>query len=227
MKPRPPLPRRMLSLPKFQGLRIPASVVYDSAGKPDFRIMHPERYLRLLRERRCGICGTGLGVKLAFVGGPRSMESRYFTDLPMHRLCAEYALQVCPFLAVPSHQYNNVRPIGDATVNEHVSTDKPAMFGLGITDGYGAEFISSNHLLIYANPFEAVHWWAGGERLKPQQAGDLALPDGDISRRAQDSGRGDSAANDGSRESLPATVSRVSPPGAGGTSRPSYLRRGR
>lgn len=155
-------PRRIARLKRdIRGYPIPHTVAYRPDGSPDFRAIDQEKWLQAARLRRCGICGDVLGARIAFVGGPRSIANRIFTDLPMHRDCATYALRVCPFLAAPSFAYRRSIPEG-MDVNTHVSTVRPDRFGLAICKDFRLARLTSNDVVIVASKFERVEWWAQG-----------------------------------------------------------------
>lgn len=157
-----PIPARVAALQRdARGLPIPYTVLIDSTGKPDFRVIDPLKWQRAVRCRVCGICGEPLGSRVAFVGGPSSITNRLFTDLPMHRECATYALQVCPFLAAPTFAYAAKLPVG-TRANEHVTTSRPDCFGLGITRSYWPAQLGAD-VVLQAAPFESIEWWAYGE----------------------------------------------------------------
>lgn len=130
-------------------------------GVVDFRTMDPYKVAALIQRRCCALCGEPLGSRMAFVGGPRSTEARCYTDGPMHRDCAIYALQVCPFLAAPSFGYRKSAP-EDAVVNEAVTTQRPDVFGLGICRDFAVGLMGGQHLVMQASPFESVSWWRHG-----------------------------------------------------------------
>lgn len=160
-------PKRIQRLPcDARGYPIPANVLVTD-GVPDFRTIDPDKIVWAVQYKRCAICGEPLGSHVAFVGGPRSIKSRWFSDAPMHRDCAVYALQVCPFLAAPSFGYRKSVP-EDATVNLLVSTERPEVFGLGITRGYEPA-VHGGHLLLHAAPFESLSWWKGGHEVPAGQ----------------------------------------------------------
>lgn len=123
-----------------RGYPIPYNVTRDKKGKPDFRVMDPVKWGDCVVYRKCALTGLPLGDDIAFVGGPMSMQSRLFADAGMLPEAAEYALQVCPFLAAPNFSYAEVgggKLRGEAVrVDPAVSTTRPERFGLGITSSY-------------------------------------------------------------------------------------------
>lgn len=156
-----PMPARIARLPRDpRGYPIPVNVL-NSNGKLDFRAIDPDKAQRLIAQRCCALCGEPLGSRIAFVGGPRSIENRFFSDAAMHRDCAIYALQVCPFLAAPSFGYRKSVP-EEMAVNAAVSTERPEAFGLGICRDYTTHLIGGVHLVLQATPFESVSWWRNG-----------------------------------------------------------------
>jgi hypothetical protein len=159
------IPPRVASMARdARGYPIPFFAARDGSGAPDFRIMDNEKWVRATRLRCCGICGEHLGSRVAFVGGPLSMQSRFFRDLPMHRDCAVYAVRVCPFIAAPSFGYAKAVPQG-ADVSANVSDERPERFGLAITKGFAVRRLNGE-LVIQAQPFESVQWWLHGGPLQ-------------------------------------------------------------
>jgi hypothetical protein len=83
-------------------------------GVPDFAVTSPSRILVCAVERRCSICGLGLGKgvvwrvvaadeAVAMVTDPTAFENDAETVEPAgHRLCMTYAAVVCPWLARPN-----------------------------------------------------------------------------------------------------------------------------
>jgi|TARA_Y100001934_G_C12387159_1_gene797226 hypothetical protein len=164
-----PTPKRIKALPKDdRGYPVPffASVI---GGKPDFRVIDPVKWRECVEQHRCSICGKGLGKRIAFVGGPRSIENRLFTDAPMHPECATYALQACPFMAAPKFGYHgDVAAVaaGEAKTISAVTTQRPERFGLGLTKGFRfARLNGSNDIVLQAAVFDSVSWWAYGQKV--------------------------------------------------------------
>lgn len=152
-----------------RGYPIPASVVIDANGKPDFRVINPEKAMAMLLSRRCALCDKSMGRVVTFVGGPLSMRSRSFTDGPMHDECAQYALKVCPFLAAPKFAYSRSHDVAGVEVAtiESVSKDRPAYFGHGYTTDYHLMQIPGA-VLIIAEPWFGVEWWKDGKALEDE-----------------------------------------------------------
>jgi len=166
----PHMPPRIAALPRHRGLPVPAMVQYDIHGVPDFKVIDMAKWTALVRSRGCGICGAKMGARVWFVAGPKSIEARIFTDLPMHEDCAEFALRTCPFLALPRFRYIQalVKVEGvQINVNEHVSTQRPDRFGLARSSGYRVVVIEggSGIPMLQAAPFSEVQWWREGQRV--------------------------------------------------------------
>ncbi len=93
------------------------------------------------------------------------MASRAFTDPGMHLDCAEYALKVCPFLAAPNFRYAEKIAEGEAVfVHNAVSTERPNVFGLGITDDYDLAVVEGT-LVVRSAPFRQVRWFRRGREI--------------------------------------------------------------
>lgn len=169
-----PMPPRVAALPRDErGYPIPATAFRNAAGVPDFRVIDAAQNQRLMRSHRCGICGEVMGKYVAFVGGKASMASRCFYDIGMHKECAEYALKTCPFLAAPKFAYTRALaepPEGVAFEELSGSTDRPRLFGLGITrEGYVQTNIVAGKFLkepvIRAGEWHTLAWWMGGKEV--------------------------------------------------------------
>ena len=167
-----PIPGRLARRPRDKrGYPIPAMVLIKADGTPDFRVTDVEKWVKACNERTCALCGEQLGRHLAFVGGPRVHENRLFTDLPMHLECAEYALRVCPYIAVPNFKYANALPdVGEGVslrVAAEVEVARPDRFMLGITRSYQVVMLpGGGSYAVRAAPWEQVAWWQDGKCLE-------------------------------------------------------------
>ena len=162
-----PIPGRLARRPRDRrGYPIPAMVLIKEDGTPDFRVTDVEKWVKACNERTCALCGEQLGRHLAFVGGPLAYENRLFTDLPMHLECAEYALRVCPYIAVPNFKYASPLPdIGEDVslrVAAEVEVVRPDRFMLGITRSYQVVKLPGGSYAVRAAPWEQVAWWQDG-----------------------------------------------------------------
>lgn len=71
----------------------------DDEGAPQFKTNNEARRVECIYTDRCGMCGQAHSSWYAFIGDAESCESRVFSEPAMHRDCARYVLQACPFLA--------------------------------------------------------------------------------------------------------------------------------
>lgn len=109
------IPARMAHLKRDpRGYPIPHMVLIDDGGRPHFQINDESIRQQMIHDDRCAICGTKLFRGRWFVGGPLSAfsERGSYIDPPLHLECAEFALQVCPYLAAPHYG----REIGTKTL---------------------------------------------------------------------------------------------------------------
>jgi hypothetical protein len=97
-----PMPARIARLPRNKvGYPIPWFVGEQPDGTFDIRIVDPAKHVEAVRSRLCWVCGHPLGAYVAFLVGPMCAINLISGEPPSHRDCAEYAVRVCPFLAVP------------------------------------------------------------------------------------------------------------------------------
>ena len=92
------IPDFLAHLPRFGEYPVPFTQMWID-GKPDFRVVDPEKSLKCIQEKLCAICGVKLGEFCYFIGGPLSKQNRLFVDPPMHEQCAVFASTVCPFVS--------------------------------------------------------------------------------------------------------------------------------
>lgn len=183
-----PIPIWMQKLPKDKrGYPIPVLVQRDTDGRPHFTINDESVRQRVLKEDRCGICDRKLLRRRASVGGPSAAFHPFgaYIDPPMHPECARYALQVCPYLAVPSWTKRiEGRTLDPSKLPEGVigvtdptmDPNQPELFVLVLHDGqnYVVNEFGFKQYVKPKKPYVAVEYWRGGERL-PDNIGEAAV----------------------------------------------------
>lgn len=153
----PEMPSILAHLDRTErGMPIPWFVDRPANGKIDFRVMNPASYSLAIRSRLCWICGRILGRYVAFTGGPLSIAQKIFSDPPSHRDCTEYALKVCPFMAIGIQRRNDDMPAHVYLPGEHVA-DNPGVFGMLITTRY--KFAG---LMFHADDQRELQWYHKG-----------------------------------------------------------------
>jgi hypothetical protein len=80
-------------------------------GKPDLGIQDAAKVASCLREWRCHVCGEKLGKLGYFVAYEPVPKRPRFLDPAIHRECAMYSLQVCPYLANPSAKHRSAKAL--------------------------------------------------------------------------------------------------------------------
>lgn len=182
------MPPRVAVLPRDRrGLPIPAVVMRDGLGQPHFTMNDARIAERIAREGRCGICGERLGAFKCFVGGPGSAfhpEGRYF-DGPVHMDCGEFALRVCPYLALAGSYAKRIGartlrpeaiPAGAVLISEDPTSHppQPAVFVMGsckrFSRDHGGHFIPER-------PWAQVRFFRAGQEIDSAEARRLAAED--------------------------------------------------
>lgn len=113
----------------------------------------------------CAICGQPLGRHKAFVGGPKSVGSMAFAEAPFHRDCAEFGLQVCPYV-LTGHDHQSNKPTDEYIVNNMVDPKNPKIFALVIATKFS--FIQSHKTFLITEQ-DSVHWWKHGKPATPEE----------------------------------------------------------
>jgi hypothetical protein len=184
-----PIPERMRLLPRDRrGYPVPFIVMRDNDGKPHFTINDEDRRRFVLKNDRCPLCNHGLFRGRWYVGGPRcAFDPRgAYLDPPMHHECAEYALQVCPYLAAPNYS----KRIDDKTLDPaksdalivaspEVENDRPDFFVAVMALGHT---ITPEGFMVPKRPFRRVEFWRRGKRLAVRR-GDIVK--GDMTQAAR------------------------------------------
>lgn len=189
------IPLIMKSLPKDKrGYPIPYIAQIDKNGKPHFTITDEMKRQQVLLDDLCGICGKKLVRFRYLVGGVKSafMDEGAYLDPPMHMQCAEYALQVCPYIANPS--YNKEKLINDKTWDYEnnpnlaiidVNNSMPPVGDLFVMVGFAEmKYVMAGSIVRFVKPekpYKHCSYWQAGERLNPKEglalAKELLLPE--------------------------------------------------
>ena len=170
----PEIPKRMRTLERDpRGYPIPYIVMRDANGRPHFTINAYDRVKAAIRRKTCGICGYRLRESYWFVGGKKCFTepNGAFLDPAMHRECAEFALQTCPYLALPSYNKRiddrtlspDAMPQGASIIGHvEVPDERPDVFGLGNTKSYRVVDDMPGALVIVPGPWRYVEFWRHG-----------------------------------------------------------------
>jgi hypothetical protein len=95
------MPERIKRLPVDErGYPCPWFIAWDN-GKPEFRAMDGQKFIRAVRDKLCWVCGEALGRWKTFTLGPMCGISRTTSEPPSHLECARWSCENCPFLSNP------------------------------------------------------------------------------------------------------------------------------
>lgn len=177
-----PAPKRMAHLDRDErGYPIPAMVFRDETGRPHFTINNEADRFILLMDDKCSICGEKLLRLRWFVGGPLSAFHKHgsYMDPPLHRECMHYALQVCPYLALPSYTKRiDARTVRDPEPNRIFldSTqipERPVVFVCVGATGQSIRNTGDPLSPIYVTPkrpYKAIEYWREGRQISEADA---------------------------------------------------------
>jgi hypothetical protein len=160
-----PIPKRIAKLPVDErGYPIPFFVGYDDRGLPDFRMMDAHKLSRAIKDRLCWICGQPLGHYLAFCIGPMCALNRNNAEPPMHKECAEFSVQACPFLLNPDQKRNPRKVHGEwrEPAGEMIKRN-PGVALIWITDHYDVyiDHRTNGPLFRLGEALEVSYWREG------------------------------------------------------------------
>lgn len=105
------------------------------SGKPMFAKPHSVRQRMSIAKMLCTVCGRPTGADQWWFRLGRFQEGWFMTtEAPVHRVCADYALTVCPHLRGHADDLSPF-PSGAKTLRAMVGGSEVATdFGLSITD---------------------------------------------------------------------------------------------
>lgn len=160
-----PLPVRMQHLAiDERGYVVPWFVAWHD-GKPEFRAMDGDKFVRAIREKICWVCGAKLGVNLAFVAGPMCGINRTSSEPPSHLECALWSARNCPFLSNPRMVRREDEEINNQQLRDNAAgfaiSRNPGVAMIWITRNYEVFKTNGGYLIEMGEPSE-VQWWACG-----------------------------------------------------------------
>jgi len=149
------IPDFLSHLKTYGGYPVPFVQMYFD-GKPDFRVIDPERAEQCLKEKLCAICGKRLGEFCYFIGSSLCKENHLFPDAPMHEQCADFASKACPFVSGRKDEYST-RSLDETvtTILEMASSGRPDKMYIFETRTKTVRRVSVN-----GNPFIQAGTWS-------------------------------------------------------------------
>lgn len=158
------LPESLAARPLDPRRRLPVPYVSEHPtrdGQPivDFTAINADRADEVGRARRCSLCGTGMGYRVAFLGGPASAANRLYSDPPGHPECMRAAVALCPYIAIGRARRATARRLQPDTVTPPGFSDtKPTEWLLGITRNY--RMLRRRGTLVFRPaPFTSIEHW--------------------------------------------------------------------
>ena len=97
-----PVPQGLAERPRAGWHGVPAPFACeDENGSVELGAVVKKRAVQCALSRICGLCGESLSWGVTFLGSPEEADDNLFHFPPLHRECAEAALEIYPPLAVP------------------------------------------------------------------------------------------------------------------------------
>lgn len=166
------IPVKMEHLQKDKrGYPVPFSIYRNKSGEPDFRMHDPDRLRKCMEEAKCSICGTSLNDDIWLLAGAKTALTPQgaYLDPPMHKECGTYALQVCPYLAMPSFRKISPNEIENSNA-VRMFDGKPTVFAFVKTSGYLLIAYRETKVIIPHRPFHHTEYWREGRQLTWNEA---------------------------------------------------------
>jgi hypothetical protein len=180
-----PVPNKMQDLPTERGYPVSVIILHDETGKAHFKINDSRKVDMCMYENLCTICGKKLDDDKWMIGGPVSAfhPGGVYVDAPVHKECGEYALKVCPYLAVSRYtQQIDIEKLGTLKfdggegygfVNMTQSDERVPFFVFSKVKKYEVTRRGFNKYLIPEKPFLEIEYWTEGEQISKEEAGVL------------------------------------------------------
>ncbi len=158
-----------------RGLPVPYVVLKDQNGKHHFKVNDQKKTINCIIGELCTICGTKMSRNNQWlVGGIASAfdPSGYYFDHPVHKECAEYALQVCPYLAYRNYTAKTDIVKLQKQIKDTVLLDDPTMdsdrlplFVLIRPEEINLYGSINNIKVVPSRPALETEFWDNGERI--------------------------------------------------------------
>ena len=160
-----------------KGMYAPA-IILKEGDVHHFKINDDRKVMICVIEKRCSICGTELKDDTWFIGGPASVFHKRgaIADLPVHKACGEYALQVCPYMAYARYHskinldklYEKLKDKSIKLENPTIDFDRVPMFCFAKASSYT---VHHTHTIVFKPrmPYEAVEFWNDGVQLSKEE----------------------------------------------------------
>jgi len=174
------LPARMRDLPidPDRHMIVPWFIAWVG-GKPEFRAIDGEKWIRAIREHLCWVCGDRLGVWRTFVLGPMCGINRTTAEPPCHLECARWSARNCPFLSRP-HMVRREDGLPEESEVAGVAIRRnPGVTLLWTTRTFEVFEDGNGKPLIHVHNPENVEWWAEGRpatREEVEHSVDTGMP---------------------------------------------------
>jgi hypothetical protein len=174
-----------------RGYPVPYIILRDAGGAPHFKINNDIKVEECIKDNKCSVCGNEMKDDTWMIGGPMSAfhPNGAYIDIPTHKVCGEYALQVCPYLAVSV--YNGKQTMDEITagnftedVNKQIvflnptqTQDRVPFFVFTKIKGYAVKRSGINRYIIPQRPYLETEFWNDGVQLTHEQMVKLAADD--------------------------------------------------
>lgn len=156
------LPPEMARLPvDARGYPVPAFAHWNEDGTPDFRILRHGWREECHNRHRCWLCGGFMGARKWFVLGPMCSVTRTTMEPPSHRLCAEFAVKNCPFLAKPLAKRNERGLPMERFVDGITIERNPGVSVIWETKRYKPFRVDQGWLITVGDPDNVTAWREG------------------------------------------------------------------
>lgn len=159
----------------YKGMYVPY-IVLREGDIFHFKINDSFKVYECVVNHACSICGKGLGEDTWFIGGPASVFHKHgrIADLPVHKECGHYALQVCPYLAYARYTaktdidklYAKLKNKDVILENTTVDFDRVPMFCFAKSNSFK---IFDPHMYKPDRPYEEVEFWNDGVQLSKEE----------------------------------------------------------